>query len=426
MRPLDPITLQKLKKKLQTQSENADPRMEVALTRARMAVVDSNYWTVETIRTKEGLGDISLAARRLKNYGRPDRIYEIHVDNGTVNTTIREYPDMLRNGWKHQFTLGPGSAVAIAFDGEWELWRKKWRLKTTEKPWIMWVDDLGDLYTQLWDEVDTRLQLASAVLKVKAIRGWKNLNISANDQGIVVGYIKTDKKLYYRNYCVQSDGLSIWESERAISAFTSNIENLNMFLTNDYRMGFIVEDSLNKVHWIITDKNWAGMAIIPEYISVKATAKVNFTPVTYIKAYENENITINATGEVAFLFGATWNNVISLTNIDDGFGDWGRYIDFKVENAGFSVPTITLFDIDGSIGIPVGSTTQLDSNTYRVEIAAELEPGINNLMGDIRIDINNLQNEAGYVFDSITTEFTPINLVPISIPLPEVEVIWNE
>ena len=128
MRQIGPDLLLKLNSNEQTSANKSEPKMSVQVSRARTTVMDSTYWTVETIRTKSGLGDISLAPRRLKSYGRPDRIYEIHVDDGVVSTAIREYPDLLKDGWQHQCELGPGYAVAVAFDGDWELWRKKWRL----------------------------------------------------------------------------------------------------------------------------------------------------------------------------------------------------------------------------------------------------------------------------------------------------------
>ena len=58
--------------------------------------MDSTYWTVETLREKEGLGDLSIAARRMKAYGSPDRLYNIYVDNGIVKTAMRDYPDYLK------------------------------------------------------------------------------------------------------------------------------------------------------------------------------------------------------------------------------------------------------------------------------------------------------------------------------------------
>lgn len=291
MRPISPDLLAKLNSNMQTPANNAQPRMSVQVSRARSAVVDSTYWTVETIRTKTDLGDISLAPRRLKPYGRPDRIYEIHVDNGIVKTTIREYPDLLSGGWQHQFDLGPGMAVAVSFDGEWELWRKKWRLKTVEKPWIMWVSDSNILYAQHWDDETTRVELATGVLKVKAIRGWKNFSIEADDQGIVAAYIKLDGSVHYRNYCRQGDGTSTWEAERAFTAFTGVAVNINLYLLNDFRMGFVIQNNANQISIHTSVRNWAGMATPVEKLTAGIT-DIEFTviPVEYSVGYENEYI----------------------------------------------------------------------------------------------------------------------------------------
>ena len=55
---------------------------------------------------KAGTGDVSLAPRRFKTRGTPNRIYEIHVDNGIVKTSIREYPDKLKDGWIRPIHFG--------------------------------------------------------------------------------------------------------------------------------------------------------------------------------------------------------------------------------------------------------------------------------------------------------------------------------
>ena len=292
MRQIGPDLLSKLNSNEQTAANKSEPKMSVQVSRARTTVMDSTYWTVETIRTKAGLGDISLAARRLKAHGRPDRLYEIHVDGGQVKTTIREYPDLQKDGWQPQFELGPGSAVAIAFDGEWELWRKKWRLKTVEEPWIFWVDAAGVLWAQLWDDVTTKVELASGVTKVKAIRGWKNFSIQANDQGIIAAYIKTDGSVHYRNYCRQADDTTIWEVERALSSFSGTALNLNLFITNDYRMGFVIQNSTNQISWHITQRNWAGMAYGAENIRAAITdITFDVIPINYEEVFADEHIT---------------------------------------------------------------------------------------------------------------------------------------
>lgn len=292
MRSIDPVLLRKIKEQNQTIYNNAQPKMEVSVARAKSTVMDSTYWTVETIRQTTGLGDVSVAPRRFKSYGRPNRIYEIHVKDGEVITSIREYPDKLREGFKNQFSLGLGTSVAVAFNGEWERYRKFYRLVTEEKPWISWVDNNGYLWTQRWDETETRMQLSSNVVKVRMIRAWKNTAIHYLDQGIVAAYIKTDGKVYYRNFCIQEDYSEAWEYEKELTGFTGTAVNVNLFITNDYRMGFIIEDNTSKIHWLVTVRNWGGMASPAESIvtSIKDIT-FNITPIKYHDTFDNENIT---------------------------------------------------------------------------------------------------------------------------------------
>lgn len=291
MRQLPSVISSKINQSLQTIGNNANPKMEITVARAKSSIADSTYWTVETIREISGLGDVSVAPQRLKVYGSPNRIYEIHVRDGQVYTSIREYPDKLKEGFKPQFSLGPGSSVGLAFNGEWKRYRKYYRLVTEEKPWVSWIDNTGILWVQRWDEVDTKFQLSTDVQKVKMIRGWKNLVILHQDHGIVVGYIKNDGKVYYRNYCIQEDGSEAWEPERELTSFTGVAANINLFITNDYRSGFMIEDNSGKVHWSITHRNWGGMASPAEYINTSIKdIKMEVIPIKYHEAYLDEHI----------------------------------------------------------------------------------------------------------------------------------------
>jgi hypothetical protein len=423
---------------MQTIYNNADPRMEVVVARARAEVVDYTYWTVETIRETSGLGDISVAPRRFRPYGPPNRIYEIHVHNGEVKTAIREYPDRLKDGWKGQFSLGAGSSVAIAFDGRWERLRKLWRLITDEKPWLFWVDGNNVLWRQHWDDVATKTQLDTGVARVRAIRAWKNVNLPDKDQGIVVGYIKTDGTVWYRNYCRQADYSYVWESPKQLTDFTGTAVNLNLFLSNDYRMGFVVEDSTHQVHWFVTPRNWGGMALEQDIIAVTAKAEVAFTEVTYHKAFEEEIITVSANAEVAFLFGATDNTIIGLENLpmtrfnEEGeeYQDWGFIVRVTLDYFAVNIPTITLVDTEYNSQIPVSHVEEVigsggfQFDVYVDDVAAEF--GLNTVQQTVQVTVSGAVNEAGYTHDTMVEEFTPVNLVFPDLPLPEVEVIWNE
>lgn len=438
MRSINPSLQSKINKQNQTIYENANPKMSVVIARARSSIMDSSYFTVENIRTKTGITDISVATRRRKAYGVPDGLFDIHLDNGVAKTTFRAYPDKLKIGWQPQFSIGSSKAVAICFNGHWERYRELWQLATEEYPDIFWVDASGKLFTQHWDEELTKYELATNVLKVKAVRGWKNVNFQDRDHGLIVGYIKTDGKLYYRNYCTQVTGETAWENEQQVEQFTGTAVNLNMFLTNDYRTAFIVEDSLGKTHWIITDRNWAGMAVAPHTISVAPTQIIgNLIPIEYPTRHHTELLSV-APVEISgqLLYAVTDNEILSIKNIPTTmldaenveYEDWGWAIEFEVKNP---TPNLTLQQVvftSIESGIPIGmvSIETIGENKYKVVVDSVVEVGMNNIFGDIKATIMGAINPAGYSYDTITKDFTPINLEPEFIPLPIVDLIWNE
>jgi len=432
VRSIPQSILNKINKQNQTLYENANPKMEVTVSRAKTTVMDSDYWTVETIREKAGLGDVSLAPRRFTVRGRPNRIYEIHVDNGVVGTAIREYPDRLKDGWQNQFELGTGSKVGIAFNGHWERYRKLWRLVTDEKPHIMWVDGEGKLQTQLWDDSATKQELAAGVTYVRALRGWKNVNFIDKDQGIIAGYIKSDGSVWYRNYCSQLDGTSTWENERQLSQFTGTAVSLNLFITNDYRMGFIIEDSLGKIYWYITTRNWAGMAIAPENIKASFTGLIDFIKIEKIPIYEKEYISASVEGSFIILWGNPYNDFISASNFgitmqdehEEDYQNWGYRINVVTEHrmTGLDYTDFTLVD-ENDANINITAIEETSINHYVFEIA-----DMNNASGDLSLSFitGDTKGEAGQDMNNFNIIFTPTNLVPTFTPLPEVEEVWNE
>jgi len=422
MRSLPSSLTAKVKQSLQTIGNNSQPKFKIAISRAKTTVSDANYWTVETIRTKAGLGDVSVAPRRyLRANGGPDRLYEIHVDNGQVHTAIREFPDKLKQGWQTQFELGAGSAVSIAFNGYWKRHKKLWRLITEDKPWISWVDGAGVLWSQRWDDETTKIQIDIDVSKVKMIRAWKNVNIPENDQGVVVGYIKTDGTVWYRSYCQQANYSYIWEHARHITQFEEPANTLNLFITNDYRMGFTIQSTNDQMYWLITPRNWSGMALEKDVITVSAKATIDLQPVTYHNMFTDDYINVSATASATMLFGSTENSVVRVENIEVE-GDWGRYIEVDIKHPWYTLPHVVLTDMTNMTTIPIDYIT-LDG---LIRVSNDLEFGINAVVGDIRIVFTNGQNEAGIPYDPFEVTFTPQNLVPPMIPIPEVLEVWNE
>ncbi len=415
------------------------PAMNMKITKPKITVMDDTYWNIETIRTGTNLGDLSISTRSFESAGVPDSFYNIYVENGIVKTAIKEYSDYLKMGWDYQFSLGEGTAVSIAFDGHWELYKSeeqdRWGLITEKNPYLFWVDNNKKLYVQLWDNENSKLELATNVVKIKAQRGWKSISTLVDDQGIVALYIKTDGKVYYRNYCYLTsiEGYA-WDIEREITEFAGIANNINMFMTNDYRLGIVIEDNQGKIHWLITERNWAGMAIAPESITVAPVeVSVDFVALDYIKAYAGSEYISVAPSEILvdLLYAGTDNKIISVLNVpttmidenNEEYEDWGQVIEFVIQHPipNLTLQNIELIDLDANSPILITDIEMIDIEKYRISLN-----DINNTTGDISMTIINAKNPSGDNYNSFTKTFTPINLEPTFIPLPEVEVIWNE
>ena len=284
MRDINPLLYDKLNKQNQTIYEKAKPNMQVLVARAKSSVRDASYFTIEKIRQKAGITDISVAARRLNNMGPPDKLYNIWIDNGLIRTGHREYPDKLKAGWQNDFDIENGKAVSIVFDGRWELNKyKTWGQRTSELPWLFWVDNSNNLKARIWN-TGTIYELATGVLKIDSLRGWVPAQAGhLDDQGVIVAYTKSDGKIYYRNYCIQPDEVpTIWESEKEVIELGTGNQGVRLFRTNDFRVGIIGEKTAGNI-MVITDRNWAGMSLEPINFSSNLKLKVELIGLEHIK-----------------------------------------------------------------------------------------------------------------------------------------------
>jgi hypothetical protein len=414
MKPLSPQLLQKLNEFLQTTGNNANPNLSVMVSRAKDTVRDSDYWIVETIRETSGLGNVSVAPRRFKPNGRPNRLYGIHVHNGEVKALLREYPDKIKQGWLEQFNVGVGSSVGIAFNGYWERYRKYWRLITDESPFISWVDNNKDLWVQKWNEDLTRFKLSTDIIKVCMIRAWKNTVVQQNDQGIIVAYIKSNGKVYYRNYCQQPDYSATWEFERELTGFTGVAVNVNMFITNDYRMGFVIEDNLGRIHWLITHRNWGGMASPAEnlYSSIK-DIQFEVHSIGYRSMYSVEKLDTSIVDIRFNVAEPIYPTLVSVSNDDQWtirllFSHLIDY-DLSVVKAAFTVKDST------NVQYTVLSTSAGVDNREIVLTMTNFNGATGNLFVTYNrqvIALDCLNQGSRFAINGFTHEFTP-ELVPI-------------
>lgn len=425
MRSIPSSLLQKINEQNQTIYNNANPHMSIVVARARSSVRDSSYFMIEKIREKEGITDIAVSARRLIPYGSPDRIYGIHIENGIAKTSIREYPDKLKEHWKYQFDVEPAKAVSICFDGRWLLNRyKRYGLKTDETPWIFWIGNDDKLYARIWDTGEI-ITLAENVVKIDTMRGWIPAQAGhTDDQGIIVGYIKTDGKVYYRNYCMQSTGTILWELEREVTQFGVDNLGIRLFRSNDFRIGFIAEKATGNM-MALTNRNWAGMSIPAEKLTASVNCKIEFIPIEVSDTLIREKLTADVMANIELLYALQDNKFITAHNVADENNNFGFIIITELEHnlTNIDVLDFTLVDSIG-VNYAVKSVEKIDDKIYKFTLV-----DFNNARDEVKLKFlgsGNTKGEAGQEVDAFEITFTPEGLVPTEIPLPEVEVIWNE
>lgn len=344
-----------------------------------------------------------------------------------AKTSLREYPDKLKEHWKHQFDVAQAKGVSICFDARWHMNKyKRWGMATDEAPWIFWIGTDDKLYARIWDNV-TPYMLDEDVVLIDTVRGWIPAQAGhTDDQGIIVAYIKTDGKVYYRNYCMQSDGETfIWESRKEITELGTGNLGIRLFRSNDFRVGFIAENPSGNL-MALTKRNYAGMSIAPESLHAKLTGEIKFIPIGKISAETKDYLTANLEGEVYLLYADPFNEFTHIENTADNDGDYGKLVRFKTRHELFDLQddSFSIIDENNEVEFKSEDVTKITDNGSIIYIAEFYN--FNNAKGEVEFVCNYAQNAAGYDFDEFSIGFEPINLEPDEIGPPEVEVMWNE
>lgn len=391
--------------------------------------VRSILYTIDGGHLAERVMDVGmdvrdLTLRRTASEAEPSWIYAIGIDDGQAMVRARPYSDVAATVWEPIAIVGEAVECAIEFEGEWRIDGEVFRFDTEEAPWVFWVD----LEETLWAQPinGTKVQLATGAVKVSAIKGYRNTSFLAQDQGLLVVYIKSDGLVYYRNYCMYTETSKIWEAERVIEEFTGTAVAINTFRTNDYRVGINITDASEITYSLLTSRNWAGIAIHPEYITAKlGTLDVTLTEVFYTSAYAEEYVApVLGALQLDFLYAASDNAIVEIGNIANIDDDYGYRIRFITNRELYNLTT-TDFTLRDSLGTTfVCQAVESISSTEHVLDFMDF----NNAVDELTLQCLGLtvKNAAGYSVDPFGATFTPVGLVPSAVPVPEVEVIWNE
>ena len=432
MRYISPSMLTKINKKIQSLATDSDPRINLILQRTHRYIEQGAIMAPITLWERPNLGPIAVTYRREDHMKAPDYVYIVYVQDGQAHVVRQEYIKSIeeRNEWEALYTLGPAIDVAIEFDGRWERTHPdaeacfdspaRWTLVTFGEPYIFRVLPTGNLVVQ--QGAGEPFELATGVTKVAALRGWKNVYRWNHDHGLICAYIR-DGAVYYRSYCMQGDDNdprpAAWEIERD-PGLPTPAQDVALFRTNDYRVGFLAECN-GEIHWKITDRNWAGMAIPPHTVAARGDGLlVRFARITY---HEGQTVhTVTGTGLVdlvALLYAMPDNAWLHAEN--DGPTTVTAHAKHYLTDLDPQD-----FQITDSAGLVFGV---LDVTNGGKDFIFTVENLNFSTPGDLTLKFlgsGNTKGEAGQNVDPFEFTFTPEGLEYVTADPPQVEAIWNE
>ncbi len=310
MRELPASIRTRIESAMQTLAADADPRMEVFITRTARYIQQGTLLNPRTIRQGPDLGRLDLAVRREDPNQYASELVMIYIEDGWAKVaTLDAIPKVSEpDAWDWQATLAEAVDVAVEFDGRWErivnragIW---WGASTrfvkvsVGDPWLFWVTPGGNLMARHGLDGATITLSEGDVTRVAALRGWKNIRFGDRDHGLVAAFIK-DGHVRYRSYAEQADTSVIWEPVREVPGLDTTEHpagHVSLFCTNDYRVGVLAEIA-GQLHWAITHRNWAGMGIDDERIGARLRGyQLQLHQVEHIAGYTADTIGSSITG----------------------------------------------------------------------------------------------------------------------------------
>jgi len=420
--------LDKLQQSMQTIGNNAQPRMDIIAEKAARYLNIGDFLQPRTIRTGNSLGRLDICIRREDKNEEPTEVVMIYIENDIAKVATLPYISTPDDEFEYQYNFGPATSVACDFDGRFQIIDDRsgiyfdtsicWALVSMGEPYFAVIND-GDL--TLYHGTDDPFPLIEdgTAVECSLLRGWKSVTSVLTDQGLICAYIKTDTAAYYQAYCEQEDGSYIWENEQQLTAFGTPVAALAMFRAADYRTGFMAEVSGN-ILFMVTDRCWSGMAIMPEYLSARTSMTVGVLEVTYWDTKsDDENISVESNMTVVVLWGID-QTILLAENIDDGSGNYGYKVrltwDYLLGNVAAQTSAFTLTD-SAAHTFTENAITQISDTVIDVTFK-----NFNNAVGDCTVHYTpgTMTGEAGQSLGATSKSFIPTGLVPFEVipPVP--------
>jgi hypothetical protein len=182
MRSIPSDLKQKIEKAQQTIFQNADPKMNIFVTKSRW----QDLFNVFTIHNDTGLSRLDTTVKRETAEGEPNKAYTIYIKDGMAHVKSKPLPYDELTPWDYEFQVGLAEDVAIEFDGEWQrdFASKRFNFVADEKPFIFWQSG-GVLKGNYWNQ--TFQQTAESTWQDDFAKGTKTNVVNVAGVGLQLG-----------------------------------------------------------------------------------------------------------------------------------------------------------------------------------------------------------------------------------------------
>lgn len=412
----------KIHSRIQTLANECNPVLDARICRPETPLVNEVYLERQTVLNGVNATDVSVAVTHPSfgyNYANT-KIFLAYISGGVLRVqTAAGKVRMQNHVWTDMGIEIPASACSIVLDGTMPKNHKgEVEFITDTDPWLFWVADTV-LYGQKIGTDEPVILAETNCTDVSAVRAmWSS--VGGFDFGLVVFFI-IEGKLYYRQL-INGE----WMDAEVVSYGPSDVAwaEVATFRTWDYRIGVQAKTTTGAVYELYTQFMGVGKQLT-EHLKVDVIPNASNIPIKHINTQNNEHIDTEVSVYGKRIYGLS-SIPISAINVDDGTGNYGLIIhvtlDYPVTNVYGNNDRFLLKDGNGNSYSCTDASVSDDGLTllltfvdfnlaYGTDVTVEYTPGT-------------ILSPAT-AMDAFAFTFTPENLEPPYIPVPEPIEAWN-
>lgn len=436
MRAIDAALKARIELAQQTLYNNANPQMDVTVTRPRTPITRAGFWQESIVTAGATSVCTSVCVRRQVKH--PTRAYVAYVTEG--GSLVVKYADLVSVAFDHLEwitveTIAGCTACAVELDGFFRsVPRGRVEFLTDETPWLFYVTAAGALMGGLLGG-SYEVLAAANVTAVDAIRGEASY-YKDEDQGLLLFYI-VEGSVYYRQLIA-----GVWGDQATVTLAPANAAKIKAERVFDWRIVLQVTDAAGALYEIFARmqaSGWNGT----EYVALTGAEIVETTIFDIVYSEHDqapEYITLDAGSDLLQLMSIYSPLLVSARNlpvlIEDPENpgqyllDYGYLVEFTfdqyIPNAADYPGDFKLIDDYGVVWYGQSAEVSAQSATENGHKVLVTFNNFNNAGSPVTAAAvaGNLWN--GYaVLEASSVEFTATNLVPFYVPPPVVVGISN-